>query len=424
MTGTLPTVSVIGLGYIGLPTAAIIASRNLNVIGVDSNPRVVEVINGGRIHIVEPDLDLLVRSAVTEGLLRAVSSPLPADVFLIAVPTPLQPNRKPDLGYVYAAAESIAPVLKQGDLVILESTCPVGTTESLAQKFAMWRPDLRFPGNGNNDDVDVNLAYCPERVLPGKIVTELINNDRIVGGLTEGCTKRAQDLYRVFVRGDILITDSRTAEMSKLVENSFRDVNVAFANELSMVCDELNIDVWRLIELANHHPRVNVLRPGAGVGGHCIAVDPWFVVSAAPESTQLIQAARQVNDRKTEWVIARIERELDRIQSSEQFAGDRLPVLALLGLSYKPDIDDLRESPALKIAVHFANHSGCAVRLVEPNLDKIPPELPGQSIVPLEPALKDADLVAVLVSHKEFQRLGSSQTRGQMLIDFAGLVGK
>jgi len=297
MKSAFKCVSMVGLGYIGLPTAAMLASRKIKVIGVDINQHAVDTINRGEIHIVEPELDIIVQAAVTQGYLRATTKPEPADAFLIAVPTPFKGDHEPDLSYVEAAAKSIAPVLKKGDLVILESTSPVGTTEQMADWLAQARNDLSFP-HQVGEVADVNIAYCPERVLPGKVVHELVSNDRVIGGMTQRCSQRATELYKTFVEAECIPTNARTAEMCKLTENSFRDVNIAFANELSIICDKLDINVWELIKLANHHPRVNILQPGPGVGGHCIAVDPWFIVSKTPQEARLIHTARQVNDGK------------------------------------------------------------------------------------------------------------------------------
>lgn len=416
----LKSVSVIGLGYIGLPTAAMFASRRVNVIGVDVNQKAVDIINQGRIHIVEPELDIVVHAAVTEGYLRATTTPEPADAFLIAVPTPFHDDRSPDLTYVKAAAESIAPVLKKGDIVILESTSPVGTTEQMMQWLAAARPDLCFPAAGATArDIDVNVAYCPERVLPGKVVKELVENDRIIGGITPACAQRAADVYRVFVQGELLFSNARTAEMAKLTENSFRDVNIAFANELSLISDKLGIDVWELIRLANHHPRVNILQPGCGVGGHCIAVDPWFIVDSAPEQARIIRTAREVNDFKPEWVAAKIKAEIaSLVAKGRAEAGIKV---AILGLAFKPDIDDLRESPALHIAEKFAAGSNASLMLVEPNVEELPGALAGRALVTLDEALAQADVIAVLVKHKQFiqarQRLGEHPR----LIDAVGI---
>src|SRR5688572_5896801 len=348
MRSRFKVVSIVGLGYIGLPTAAMFASKKIKVVGVDINQHAVDTINRGAIHIVEPELDLLVHAAVSQGYLRAATRPEPADAFLIAVPTPFKADHEPDLRYVKAATTSIAPVLKKGDLVILESTSPVGTTEQLAQWLADARPDLSFPHQAA-EQADVNVAYCPERVLPGKVVHELVSNDRVIGGMTRRCSQRATELYQAFVEADCIPTSARTAEMCKLTENSFRDVNIAFANELSIICDKLGINVWELIKLANRHPRVNILQPGPGVGGHCIAVDPWFIVDSAPEEARLIRTAREVNNSKPHWVMDKVEEAIEQATADGKQGKDL--TIAVFGLAFKPDIDDLRESPALDIAI-------------------------------------------------------------------------
>ena len=363
-----PKVVIVGLGYIGLPTAAVLASGGHDVVGVDVILRVVEGINRGEVHIVEPDLDGLVRSAVMSGRLHAVLVAEPADIYLIAVPTPFKNGHQPDLTYIEEAARAIAPHLRSGNLVILESTSPVGTTEKLAAWLAAERSDLAFP-SGPQSRTDINLAYCPERVLPGNIVTELVNNDRVIGGLTPQCAARARKFYESFVRGQCIETDARTAELTKLTENSFRDVNIAFANELSLICDELGINVWELIELANRHPRVNVLKPGPGVGGHCIAVDPWFIVDSAPGSARLIRVAREVNISKPEWVI-------EKVAAAAKLTQHRLGrevVVACLGLAFKANIDDLRESPSLEIVARIAElRLACRLLVVEPYVEALP----------------------------------------------------
>ena len=343
------TVSVVGLGYIGLPTAAMFASRKKQVIGVDVNQNAVDTINRGEIHIVEPELDMIVHAAVKEGYLKAVTIPEPADAFLIAVPTPFKDNGseipEPDLRYIEAASKAIAPVLKKGDLVILESTSPVGATEQMAAWLAEARTDLSFPSFNNENTqlvIDVNIAHCPERVLPGHVVRELVENDRVIGGMTPECSARAIELYKTFVEGDCVVTNARTAEMAKLTENSCRDVQIAFANELSIICDKLDIDVWELISLANRHPRINILQPGPGVGGHCIAVDPWFIVSQTPQHSRLIHTARNVHDSKPQWVIDKVKIAIfDHIKANPN---KRLVdvTVACFGLAFKPDIDDLR----------------------------------------------------------------------------------
>ena len=411
-------ISVVGLGYIGLPTAAVIAAQGVNVIGVDLNQLVVDTINQGKIHIVEPDLDTLVHEVVRKGNLKAVTKPEPADAFLIAVPTPCKGNHEPDLSYVEAAAKSIAPILRKGNIVILESTSPVGATEKMAGWLAQARPDLSFPDQAGEES-DVNIAYCPERVLPGKVLHELVYNDRVVGGLTPSCAEKAADLYRLFVRGQCLITNARTAEMCKLTENAFRDVNIAFANELSLVSDELGINVWELIKLANHHPRVNILQPGPGVGGHCIAVDPWFIVDSAPNSAKLIRTAREVNDNKPHYVIARVESLIRDIKKET-----RPPVIACMGLAFKPDIDDLRESPAIEIVKHLSEKKLGTLLIVEPNIDSLPIDLersPDIKLLDAKAAIRAADIVLMLVNHREFYQIDRALLNGKKVLDTRGV---
>jgi UDP-N-acetyl-D-mannosaminuronic acid dehydrogenase len=352
------TISVVGLGYIGLPTAAVFASRKLRVIGVDVNEQAVETINRGQIHIMEPDLDMVVHAGVVEGYLRATTTPESADAFLIAVPTPFKDGHQPDLSYVESAARSIAAVLKAGDLVILESTSPVGATEQMAEWLAQARPDLTFPQT-HGEAAEIRIAYCPERVLPGQVLRELVQNDRVIGGMTSKCSEAAANLYRIFVKGECVLTNARTAEMCKLTENSFRDVNIAFANELSVICDELDINVWELIKLANRHPRVNILQPGPGVGGHCIAVDPWFIVSRTPELANLIRSARQVNDSKPDWVVEKVKLAVaDYLQANPNKTAKDVTI-ACYGLAFKPDIDDLRESPSCDVVNKISEmHAG------------------------------------------------------------------
>jgi len=414
------TISMIGLGYIGLPTAAMFSARRKKVIGVDINQHAVDTINQGRIHIVEPELDMIVHSAVSEGFLRATTRPEPADAFLIAVPTPFKDNHAPDVSYVQAAAQSIAPVLRAGNLVVLESTSPVGTTEQLVAWLAEARPDLRFPVPGHSE-VDVNVAYCPERVLPGHVVRELVENDRIIGGLTTACSNRAVALYRTFVQGQLLVTTARTAEMCKLTENAFRDVNIAFANELSTICDKLDISVWELIKLANHHPRVNILQPGAGVGGHCIAVDPWFIVDKTPDQARLIRTAREVNDDKPGWVIAKVE---EAIRQRKAAGMNVTPRIALLGLAFKPNIDDLRESPALHIAETIVVSADAEFLIAEPNITTLPRSLSDFQLCTTATAFAQADIIVVLVAHKEFEAVASSVRPEQTVIDAVGLLSR
>ncbi len=410
---------MIGLGYIGLPTATLFASRKCHVLGVDVVPSVVETINQGKIHIVEPDLDILVRATVKDGYLKASLTPEAADAFLIAVPTPFKEGFKPDLVYVEASAKSIAPVLAKGNLIILESTSPVGTTEQLEQWLATARPDLSFPSQAGNE-ADIQIAYCPERVLPGKVVQELVDNDRIIGGLSNKATALATQLYKIFVKGNCIATNARTAEMCKLTENSFRDVNIAFANELSMICDELDINVWELISLANRHPRVNILQPGAGVGGHCIAVDPWFIVDKTPDKARLIRTARQVNDHKPEWVLDKVKAAIfEAIKHSNRSISDIK--MACLGLAFKPDIDDLRESPAVEITQEIAK-LGCQVLTVEPNIAVLPTKLAEVTLTTLDDVMVNADVICVLVKHRQFIAATAEIKKQKSVIDAVGLL--
>ena len=392
-------ICISGLGYIGLPTAALLANCGYQVHGVDVVPHVVDTINRGEIHIIEPDLDAFVRSAVNSGQLKASLQPAEADVFMIAVPTPFSDDHSPDISYVLSAARSIGPFLKPGNLVILESTSPVGTTEKL-------RAELQANGF---DTTGIYFAYCPERVLPGHVMKELIENDRIVGGLDNESTAIVAAFYQTFVKGAVLETNARTAEMCKLTENASRDAGIAFANELSMICDDLGIDVWELIRLANKHPRVNILRPGTGVGGHCIAVDPWFIVSQSPEKARMIRTAREVNNYKTHWVIEKIK------DACLQFRleNGREAVIACLGLAFKPDIDDLRESPAVEV-VEALIKDGIQCLVVEPNVESHP-HFP---LSGLEDALSKADIAVVLVAHTAFKEVSFSNARK---LDFVGL---
>lgn len=414
------TISVIGLGYIGLPTAAAFASRQKKVVGVDINQHAVETINRGAIHIVEPDLDVLVKRAVEDGFLRATTQPEPADAFLIAVPTPFKGDHLPDMKFVESATRSLAPVLKKGDLIILESTSPVGATEQMAQWLAEARPDLSFPQQAGEQS-DINVAYCPERVLPGQVMVELIKNDRVIGGMTSVCSQRASDLYNIFLEGECVITHSRTAEMCKLTENSFRDVNIAFANELSLICDAQGINVWELISLANRHPRVNILQPGPGVGGHCIAVDPWFIVAQNPELARMIRTAREVNDSKPHWVVDRVKAALaDCLTVTGKRAADIK--IACFGLAFKPNIDDLRESPAVEVTHLIADwHSG-ETWAVEPNVHQLPASLADKvTLQPVDRALKEADLLVMLVDHKSFKAIPADQIQQSWIVDTKGV---
>lgn len=416
------TVSVIGLGYIGLPTAAVLASRKIKVIGVDINQKAVDTINRGEIHIIEPELDIVVRAVVSGGYLKATTIAEPADAFLIAVPTPFKEEHEPDLSYIQAAANTIAPVLKAGNLVILESTSPVGTTEQLAGWLAQARPDLSFPQT-HGDHADIHVAYCPERVLPGQVLRELVQNDRVIGGLSPKSSSMAAELYKTFVEGEAIITNARTAEMCKLTENSFRDVNIAFANELSMIADKLEINVWELIRLANRHPRVNILQPGPGVGGHCIAVDPWFIVSKTPDEARLIRTAREVNDSKPQWVLNKVKLAVAEFLQAHPEKTAKDVTIACFGLAFKADIDDLRQSPALAIAQHISVIHPGNVLAVEPNIDELPGILAENlQLVSIEIAQNDADVILLLVDHKEFISLGKMAFQNKLIIDTRGAI--
>lgn len=408
-------ICVIGLGYIGLPTAATFAAHGVTVTGVDVNEYAVDMINQGKVHIVEPDLDTLVREVVAKGTLSAQTTPVAADAYIVAVPTPFQENHEPDLKYIEAAAKALAPFLTAGNLVILESTSPVGATEQMAEWLSQARPDLSFPQQAG-EQADIRIAHCPERVLPGKVLQELISNDRIVGGMTTKCSQAACDLYNVFVEGSCVTTNARTAEMCKLTENSFRDVNIAFANELSMICDKLDIDVWELIALANRHPRVNVLQPGPGVGGHCIAVDPWFIVSKTPDEARLIRTAREVNESKPEWVIAKVNEKVIEFLRDHPEKSIKDVTVACYGLAFKPDIDDLRESPALNITKKLAQQ-GLNILAIEPNINKLPEGIQDNiKLINLE-QLSEVDIHLILVAHREFKdMLAMSYT-----VDIVGL---
>ena len=412
-------VSIVGLGYIGLPTAAILASKRVKVVGVDVNQHAVDIINQGKIHIVEPELDILVHKAIQNNYLKAVTKPEKADVFMVAVPTPFKDNYEPDLSYIKSATKAIATVLEVGNLVILESTSPVGTTEKMMEWMREERPDLSFPRFGDDKfRADIAVTYCPERVLPGQVVRELVENVRIIGGVTTQCAERARELYKIFVKADCLITDCRTAELSKLVENSFRDVNIAFANELSLICDKLDINVWELIKLANRHPRVNILQPGPGVGGHCIAVDPWFIVNSAPDEAKLIRTARLVNDSKPIFVLNKVNQAVQAIRKDVSEVS-----IACLGLTFKPDIDDLRESPALSIAQKIGSIDFNSILLVEPNIDRIPSGFDSENIelTGLERAIKSADIIVLLVDHASFKSMDLSLLSGKQVIDTRGI---
>lgn len=408
-------IAIIGLGYIGLPTAAILASNGMEVVGVDVNAATVEAVNAGEVPFVEPDLSTYVAGAVKSGLLRASTEMPFADSYVIAVPTPFNADYTADLSYIEAAASALAPRLRGDELIVLESTSPPGTTEYLGKYLLQLRPDLSL--DGTNGKPAILLAHCPERVLPGRVMIELVTNDRIVGGVTPEAAERAARLYATFCQGDILTSDAKTAEMAKLVENSYRDVNIAFANELSIISDKLGVDVWELIRLANHHPRVNILQPGPGVGGHCIAVDPWFIVAAAPGSTQLIRAAREVNDSKPSWVLEKIEELLNSTRPDSQ--------IAVLGLAFKANIDDLRESPALQIARRLCEiASDRQINIAEPNISKLPSSLermPNATLLSVEGAVEASDLVVVLVDHDEVKVLPLEAIQGKIVVDTKGV---
>ena len=410
-------IAVLGLGYIGLPTASVFAAGGLDVLGVDVNPRVVETINQGKPHFGEPNLDALVRRVVEGGKLRASLTPEPADAFIIAVPTPLRGGEgdgdaQPDISCVEAAARAVAPLLEAGNLVILESTSPVGTTEHMAAILADLRPDLTFPQQ-RGELAQVQVAHCPERVLPGRILDEVVNNARVIGGMTRKCAQRALGLYKIVTRGECRLTNARTAELAKLTENAYRDVNIAFANELSLICHRLKVNVWDLIALANLHPRVNILSPGPGVGGHCIAVDPWFIVATSPDEARLIRLARQINDAKPEFVCARVR---------ERAAALKRPVIACLGLSYKKDVDDLRESPAVEIVRRLAGEQVGELLVVEPHISTLPPELAslGLALHDFDQALERANLVLLLVDHMSFLEVDRDVLKDKFVIDTRG----
>ncbi len=395
------TICVIGLGYIGLPTASLLGTKGFQVHGVDVSEHVVNTINKGEIHIVEPDLDIMVRSAVNAGNLKAGLAPVDADIFIIAVPTPFKGDHQPDLSYVESATKMISPHVKPGNLVILESTSPVGTTDEVVAKI--------LADDGHDTDKDILIAHCPERVLPGRILIELVENDRIVGGVNKLATEKAVAFYKTFVRGEVLSTDSRTAEMAKLTENSSRDVSIAFANELSTICDEEGINVWELISLANRHPRVNILSPGPGVGGHCIAVDPWFIVARVPKYAKLIKTARLVNDAKPEWVIEKVKSRAEKFKK---------PVIGCLGLAFKADVDDLRESPAVDIVRKLIKDDVGKILISEPNLTKHDEF----DLITCEELIHRADIILLLVDHKEFKGIKTLELNEKVLIDTRGIM--
>ncbi|GAA4030881.1 UDP-N-acetyl-D-mannosamine dehydrogenase [Arthrobacter methylotrophus] len=413
---SIENVAVIGLGYIGLPTASILATNGLNVIGVDVDQRTVDAVNRGEVTFVEPDLAVQVAGAVSQGRLKATTDTPAAQAYIVAVPTPFRDDHSADLSYIEAAASGIAPQLQGGELIILESTSPPRATRHMAEYILGLRPDLSIDGAG--DTSVIHFAHCPERVLPGRVMIELVTNDRIVGGMTPEAAAMAKELYAVFCQGEILVTDDVTAEMAKLVENSYRDVNIAFANELSVISDKIGINVWELIKLANHHPRVNILQPGPGVGGHCIAVDPWFIVAAAPEESRLIRTAREVNDAKPRWVIDKVHDAVAGLPADAE--------IALLGLSFKANIDDLRESPAIEIAARLADElGGRRINISEPHVESLPDSLAGFGnckLRSLEDALYRSTIVVLLVDHDSFREVRPIQLEAKFLIDTRGVL--
>jgi UDP-N-acetyl-D-mannosaminuronic acid dehydrogenase len=413
LTSEPSTVCILGLGYIGLPTAALMASRGWKVFGVDINADIVKTVASGRAHIAEPDLDGLVQKMVSEKRLVPSTRPEPANVFMITVPTPITDSYAPDLSYVDAAARSIAPHLQTGNLVVIESTCPVGTTSRICELLADLRPDLSFPARSGSA-ADVKMAYCPERLLPGRILGELQQNDRSIGGLSPACTEHAIAFYKTFVRGACIGTTAPTAELVKLAENAFRDVNIAFANELSLVSERLNVSVWDVIALANRHPRVKILQPGPGVGGHCIAVDPWFIVHSAPDIARLTRTARQVNDAKPEYIYQKATALLK--SNAEQG-------IACLGLTFKANVDDLRESPALEVAEMLAKDFGARVVAVEPNIHDLPKHLQslGVRLVSFREAIASCNILLLLVDHDQFRQVSASDLKGKTVIDTRGV---
>lgn len=397
-----------GLGYIGLPTAGLIASKGIEVLGVDINPMVVDTINRGEVHIVEPALEGLIASVVRKGLLKAVSSPTPADIFMITVPTPIKENKEPEMAFVDAAVGAITPCLESGSLVIIESTSPVGTTERCLELIYASRPELKGA---------VHIAYCPERVLPGNIIYELEHNDRVIGVIDDASARKASEFYLSLIKGEIHITSVRAAEMCKLVENAYRDVNIAFANELSSISDVVGVDVWELIGLANRHPRVNILQPGPGVGGHCIAIDPMFIVHSAPRESVLIRTAREINEARPEHVVSRVRKMAGGIAN---------PVVACLGLAYKADIDDMRESPAVEIVASLSKLDGWRLLVAEPHLNQLPPELaksPSVELTDAADAIEKADVVLLLVNHNAFAAVDRQSLAGKIVCDTRGIWG-
>ncbi|RIJ47616.1 UDP-N-acetyl-D-mannosamine dehydrogenase [Maribellus luteus] len=395
-------VQFIGLGYIGLPTAAVVAQKGIHVHGVDVNPKVAETINQGKIHIIEPGLEEVVKEGVEKGFFKASTTPVEADVHLVVVPTPFKGNHEPDISFVESATMAVLPFLKEGDTYIIESTSPVGTTEKMADLIFQKRPELKYK---------IYIAYCPERVLPGNVLYELVHNDRVIGGIDNASTEKAKAFYRTFVQGELHSTNARTAEMCKLTENSSRDAQIAFANELSFICDKAGINVWELIELANKHPRVNILQPGAGVGGHCIAVDPYFIVSDYPRESRLINTAREINNYKAFWCAEKTKTAMLEFE----LKNGRKPTTAIMGLAFKPNIDDLRESPAKYIAQKVMQSEQNNFLVVEPNIEE-------HSVFKLtnyREAYEKADIIAFLVAHNEFKTL--EYNNDKIILDFAGV---
>jgi UDP-N-acetyl-D-mannosaminuronic acid dehydrogenase len=408
------TVAVIGLGYIGLPTAVMLAAQGTDVVGVDVNQRTIDMVNRGELPFVEPDLETSLSGVVARGRLRATDEVPEADAYIIAVPTPFQADHTADLSYVEAAVRSVAPKLRPGAIVVVESTSPPGTTQTVTEWLAALRPDLKLPHEGDAHP-DIHVAHCPERVLPGSIMVEMVLNDRVVGGITRQCAEKAAAIYRVFCQGEIQLCDAASAEMAKLVENSYRDVNIAFANELSMICDRIGLDVWEVIKVANHHPRVNILNPGPGVGGHCIAVDPWFIVGAAPDLARLVRTAREVNDSKPHYVVDHVVRSVGRF---------REPQVACLGLTFKANVDDLRESPAVEI-VHLLSEKlpDVTINVSDPMASALPAELaglPNVRLVKAAAAVADSDVVLLLVDHDAFRSISRPMLDGKVVFDTRG----
>ena len=412
-------VSVIGLGYIGLPTAAIISNSKIVTCGIDINNDVVDTVNNGNIHISEPGLKKIVQESVESGFLKAYSEPKSSDVYIITVPTPLKLNNSPDISFVEDAIKNIAPVLNKNNLIIIESTSPIGTSKKMSRILKKLRPDLSFPHEDLNE-VDINIAYCPERVIPGNTLNELVSNDRVIGGITDKCANKASNFYSKIITGKCHKTNAETAELSKLAENSFRDVNIAFANELSMICDENNIDPWELIKIANKHPRVNILQPGPGVGGHCIAVDPWFIV-ANSNVARLIQQSREVNLYKTDYVFKKLEKEIKNILLKKEVDEKKIAI-AFFGITFKANIDDLRGSPALEIVKKTIEIFDCNLLVVEPNIQELPNDIKNNSnLVSVSYAIKNCDIAISLVDHKEFNDIKKLDFNGRTLIDSKGI---